>query len=168
MAKGKEKTREERRKEKRELNPTEVAKKIIMFMMFCKKVGLFFQADLFIAFKEFASKKEGWNKFAFLFNMEDKKIKTKIPDPLKLADKTIDAEALATFVEMIPLEEFEEFLTVEAKKVMFEGKEVFAIIFDAEFNIARERLGELEDEEEKKEKPDEKEKEAEAEDSKKD
>lgn len=141
------KRKEERREAKRELNPTEVCKKIIMFLMFCKKVGLFFKADLFFAFKEFESKKKGWNKFAFLFKIEDKKLKTRVPDPLKLADKAIDEEALGTFVEMIPLEEFEDFLTVEAKKVMFEGKEVFAIIFDADFNMAKERLGELEEQE---------------------
>lgn len=145
MAKGKEETREKGKEEKRrELNPTELAKKIIMFMMFCKKVGLFFRADLFITFKEFQSKKEGWNKFAFLFKIEDKKLKTRMPDPLKLTDKAIDEEALATFVEMIPLEGFEEFLTVEAKKVLFEGKAVFAIIFDADFKVAQEKLGEME------------------------
>lgn len=116
--------------------------------MFCKKVGLFFKADLFIAYKEFKSKKEGWYKFAFLFKIEQKRLKTKLPMSQTIADKTIDEEALATFVEMIPLEDFEEFLTVEAKKVKFEKKEVFAIIFDCNFEVAQERLGELEEEKE--------------------
>lgn len=138
-------TQKEGREERKELNPTEIAKKIIMFMMFCKKVGLFFKADLFIAYKEFKSKKEGWYRFAFLFKIEDKKLKTKLPMSQTIADKTIDEEALAIFVEMIPLEEFKDFLTVEAKKVMFEGKEVFAIIFDCDFDLAQEKLGELQE-----------------------
>lgn len=145
MAEIKETRKEGREEERKELNPTEVAKKIIMFMMFCKKVGLFFKAELFIAFKEFTSKKEGWTKCAFLFKIEQKKIKTKVPFTQTIADKTIDEEALATFVEMIPLEDFADFLTVEAKKVKFEKREVFAIIFDCNFEVAQERLGELEE-----------------------
>lgn len=132
-----------------------------MFMMFCKKVGLFFRADLFIAFKEFTSKKEGWTKCAFLFKIENKEVKTTIPLTKKIAgktiqtkvplhsmvsDKLIDIEAFETMIEMIPLEDFADFLTVEAKKVMFEKREVFAIIFDANFEVAQERLGELEEE----------------------
>lgn len=161
MAKIKEETREETRREevRPELNPTEMAKRIIMFMMFCKKIGLFFRTELFLAFKEFESSKEGWLKFAFLFKIEDKQIKISKPlskegMALMSADKFLSEEQLGILVEMLPLEEFEEFLTVEAKYVEFEDKTVYAIIFDLDFKVAQERLGELEDEEEEKERTD--------------